>query len=286
MVRLGRATAIGTAFAVLSLASPSEVLASDAPRAGERADSQVSVGGEVTDRATGEALEAARVQLRPAGDLEASTHTAITDPEGVFYIPAADEGPYVLEIQHVGYGSVDHHMEVPADEDVRLEIQMVPDPIELSPVVVDAGPEVHPRMEGFYERKDRGMGRFMSRDDIERRNPFRVTDLFRTMAGIRVQPGQSGQQNRILLSRGCEPAVFIDGRRTSQGARFIDDLISTGDLEALEVYSPSQVPPQFQHGTCGAVVLWTRPPGTDEGNPFSWRRVLIAASFLGLVLLR
>lgn len=253
----------------------------------EPAPQPVSVGGQVKDRVTGEALEAARILLRPAEGVEAQTHTAVTGADGTFRIDGVEEGPFVLEIRHVGYGPVDHHLTVPGDEDIRLEVEMVPDPIELAPVVATAEPDIPPRMVGFYDRKGRGIGRHLSRDDIDDRNPFRVSDLFRTMRGVSVQPGPRGTGGRILMGRGCEPTVYIDGTRTTEGARFIDEYVSTADLEAVEVYSMSEAPGEFQHGSCGAVVLWTRPPGTDgDGSPWSWRRALVAASILGFIFLR
>lgn len=280
---IARRTLLPAALGVAVSAVPAVERAEGAR--GPPQEDPVSVGGQIQDRATGEALEAARVLLRPDEGFEAPTRTAVSDADGSFEIPSVEPGPYILEVRHVGYGALHHHLRVPADDDVRLGIELVPEPIELSPVVATAPADISPRMVGFHERKDRGFGRFLSREDIEDRAPFRVSDLFRTMAGVDVQPSPGGHGGRLLM-RGCEPAVYIDGVRTQEGARFIDEYLSTGELEAVEVYNVSETPAQFQHGACGAVVLWTRPPGTDNGRPWSWWRALVAASIVGFIFLR
>lgn len=273
-------------FAILPLsvlwASPASPAAADDPA------QPVTVQGTILDRSSGQALEGVRLSLEPAEGASAEVRMAVTDSDGRFAMREVPEGRYTLEARHIGYGPLDYHFELPGDEDVHFDIQLVPDPIELDAVVATGAPEISPRMRGFYDRKDRGIGRFISRSDIEARNPFRVSDLFRTMAGVRVQPGPGNRGGRLLMRRGCEPAVYIDGIRTTEGARYIDDYVSTGDVEAVEVYNVSQVPAQFDQGTCGVVALWTRPPGTDpdEGNPWSWRRALVALSVMGFILLR
>jgi hypothetical protein len=66
---------------------------------------------------------------------------------------------------------------------------------------------------------------------------------------------------------GCEPALFIDGRRyqdrltaSPEGLTIDDwDVITTLAVEAIEVYTHNS-PPEYSH-PCGAVLIWTRRGG-------------------------
>jgi hypothetical protein len=66
------------------------------------------------------------------------------------------------------------------------------------------------------------------------------------------------------LRRGdCVPDLFLDGQRAPNME--LDD-VSLSDIEAVELYSRiSTLPAQFAPGNrtpCGAIVIWTRIPGT------------------------
>jgi hypothetical protein len=66
---------------------------------------------------------------------------------------------------------------------------------------------------------------------------------------------------RSAFGDGCAPTIYIDGlmMRALSGAD-IDVLVRAEDVGAIEVYSESQVPPQFQDplSGCGSIVLWRK----------------------------
>ena len=126
-------------------------------------------------------------------------------------------------------------------------------------------------MQDFYRRKDAGGGFFITRDDIEHRNPLELSDMLRTMPGAVLVP-VSGSARAVLrfartsmVGRDCPPQYYVDGVMAT--GLNIDDL-EPSDIEGIEVYSgASRIPPQFNNsriGTsiCGVVVVWTRIPGT------------------------
>ena len=148
---------------------------------------------------------------------------------------------------------------------VEVDFFLVPSPLLLDPLVVEA--ETQPRrlrMLGFFERKRAGLGGFIEREEIERRDPRFLSDLFRTRPGFRVMGGPG---NAELVSRRtssflygiCKPIIYLDGLPMERGA--IDNIIHPSLVEAIEIYSGiSQLPAQYSgaESGCGVVLLWTR----------------------------
>lgn len=118
-------------------------------------------------------------------------------------------------------------------------------------------------LRSFEERRERGIGIFLSREDLTERQGTKLTDLLRTRRGVTMVRGKlrfaSSQGNRVA----CVPDVWMDGQR-SQGME-IDDL-PTSEVEAVELYANfSTVPFEFtatgpQSTPCGTIVIWTRIP--------------------------
>ena len=110
-------------------------------------------------------------------------------------------------------------------------------------------------MAEFMRRRRGGFGHVLTAADIAKRHAFRVTDLFRTIPGVRVTPSR-GFGNTVLV-RGCPPTVYLNGMRMADDAASdIDNLATTEELTAVEVYSAAGRPAQFWGNSCGSVVLW------------------------------
>ena len=118
-------------------------------------------------------------------------------------------------------------------------------------------------LRSLEERRARGLGIFLTRDDLTERQSTRLSDLLRTRRGITMVRGKvrfaSSQGNRVA----CIPDVWLDGQR-SQGME-VDDIL-TSEVEAVELYANfSTVPFEFtatgpQSTPCGTIVIWTRIP--------------------------
>ena len=117
---------------------------------------------------------------------------------------------------------------------------------------------------GFNQRQKSGFGYFMDSDDIEKRQAMRITDLLRTVTSLRVVP--SGMDYVVQGARdaqgGCVRYV-LDG--TSYQSIFpgdIDRMMPPMDVAAVEVYTPSSVPAQFQQvgsgSGCTVIVMWSK----------------------------
>lgn len=122
------------------------------------------------------------------------------------------------------------------------------------------------QVEDFYRRMTRGVGTYLTRDDIEGRMSGTPSDLLRTIPGLRLVRTRSGTGVRFpttsLSRRDCAPMIWIDGQR-APGLE-IDEVTLT-DIEGIEIYNgPSTTPVQFSQGvghvSCGTIVVWSRPP--------------------------
>ena len=167
-------------------------------------------------------------------------------------------------------------------------------PAKMPPVVAVTGPR-NRTMTEFERRRRHGNGSYLTRAQIDRMHAERLTDLLRTMPGVRVSTNERG--GLIVELRGTVttlqptatpmPAVRPDssGGAPSSGASvttqanikkcpagFLIDGLPADDasaadmdvrpelIEAIEVYSGGLVPIEFntRNGECGVVMIWTR----------------------------
>ena len=275
--------------ALLALALPAGLAAQTV------ADTRVSRGppgiaGEVVDRETGEPLEGVAVELHAMGEavgmLPISART-LTDAAGRFAVAALDDGRYRITIDRLGYRPITDSIDFRSDVGLRIEVQFVLEAVELDPlfVVVDARSS-YLEATGFYDRQRHGIGHFLTREEIQARRPSEVSDVFRPMAGVRLSANEGlGSQGILLMRGGCAPDIYVDGMRTV-GPYPIDALVQPLDVQAIEVYTGSELPTGFDTSTCGAVVIWTHVPSPGgPPNQSGWRRLLVAAGFAGIAYL-
>lgn len=249
--------------------------------------------GQVVDDDTGAPLEGVHVVLLDADD--AISDEGFTDDEGRFALRAPEAGTWVVAADFIGYGSVGSDpIDVGREEQLTLEIRMSVEAVPLEPVVVTSRrSHFNPDIQDFYERAERGgsfgIGRFITREDIALRMTSHPSDLLRTVPGIRVVPGRRGASNKIEMTRGCTPAIYLDGIQINRvgSDAYLDELVATSSIEGIEIYrgAVQQAGRYYDSRGCGLILVWTR-RGSDEGKPLTWGRVLAAASIvLGILLL-
>ena len=268
----------------VALGWPTPGLAQE-PAEAEDAGEIVRLVGTVIDRRTEAPIPLAQVELFsfPVEGNE-PVWSGQSDARGRFRTESIPLGAYQLDVETLPFTPLAHPIVFSEAGIVDLRVEMVRVDYELEAVVVSARRQTVLERSGFLERQERGIGYFVTRDDIEASAALRVSDLFRRIPGARVVRGSRGgiESARVLLRGGCAPRVVIDGMMLS-GPVAIDDLVATTQVEAVEVYHGSNVPIRYAgRSSCGVVMVWTRDPVTTEGRPLTWRRILVAAG-LGLL---
>lgn len=224
-----------------------------ADRAG--AQGTTTVSGVVLDQ-RGEPIPSAEVSLREVRLL------IRTDSAGAFAFPDVREGPITIDVRRLGYVPSSVSVVVPQS---RLRLMLEQAPATLAGVT--ANRSRYRGLEDFQRRRLSGVGLFVTRAEIEERRPTRLSDVLRSLPGVRIE--RTGRSTILRFNavsnhrRDCVPQYWVDGQHV-RGAE-IDDF-PPNDIEAVELYSgPAKTPLQFSSfggvTTCGAVVIWSRPTG-------------------------
>jgi hypothetical protein len=213
----------------------------------------------------------------------------LTDAEGRFRIPhpAAAGEDFTLEAERLGYATLEAPVRFGRGEEVSLEVRMSAEAVALEPLVVTARRRGLLAEAGYYERRERGLGQFIEREEIERRVPTRPTDLFQGMPGVSViNVGPFGRDVRLNIqttfrdmAEQCQPKLVLDGVVVRQGGAMtqgmrtqgggvipavgssMDDLVNISNVEAMEVYTRASAIPAEYGGldtACGVILFWTR----------------------------
>ncbi|HEY4139056.1 MAG TPA: carboxypeptidase regulatory-like domain-containing protein [Casimicrobiaceae bacterium] len=216
------------------------------------------VRGRVTDSA-GVAIQDADVSII---EVHALTRT---NAQGQFTLSKVPPGEHEVSVRRLGYRPT-MIKAIVGDMAYSYDIVMPVQAAVLNGVDVSAEDmRLRLGIEDFYRRRARGAGGlFFTRAEIAQRGARRTTDILNNSAGLSVVNGRGGSGLRFTGKRQCTPSIWLDG----QEVRNMEvDNIPVTDIEGMEIYSgPSTTPMQFSHETsrtdCGAVVIWTRIPGT------------------------
>ncbi len=181
---------------------------------------------------------------------------------GEWTLVDAPGGTRMLEVRAVGY--------YPERRSVDVVAGAAPVSVSLVTLqsVLDTVKVVASRLRGtdggrFENRRRGGVGRYLTAEEIARRRPLVVSDLFRMMPGMRVERDSDGF-DRQLLMRGsfglCTPAIYVDGANLPLSPDEIDVWVRPSDVAGIEIYRDGTVPPQFQtpFGGCGSIVIWRK----------------------------
>ena len=195
--------------------------------------------------------------------VEGAAARVYSDEDGAFRLSGVPSGAVSLRIRRIGFRPEVVAVRVEPGAAARVDVTVSAVAQTLDAVVVRGGRVRYTGpLADFYRRRDsRGAGRFISRDEIDRRNPMRFTDLLRSVPGV--QLSWVGNIPNAVRFRGqrCAPLVWLDGGKLG-AAEFDVDLIDPYTVEGIEIYSSfTTVPPQFMgtrgQGNCGVIVIWS-----------------------------
>jgi hypothetical protein len=124
----------------------------------------------------------------------------LSDREGRFGLEVPDPGTVLMYGEAFYYYSlVGEPFEVRPGDTLNVEFRLPPNPEMLDPIVVEARRlDVHLLRAGFYDRQTQGFGRFITREEIEKKNAIRFTDLLWGVPGVRLIPGPFGAYRPVF----------------------------------------------------------------------------------------
>lgn len=196
--------------------------------------------------------------------VEGTTVRGVTDERGELRFSAVRGGPATLRIRRLGFEPQTLNVVVDQRVPAASIVTLARIPQRLAPIVVKGGNNYTGRLAGFYQRRDLGIGHFVTREKLERDNPSQLTDVFRRLPGVHITSSRFIRNAVRFRANGanCWPLVWLDGAPLPT-AEFDLDFLSPQSIEAIEVYSGiSQIPPQFMGsrglGSCGVIVVWSR----------------------------
>lgn len=241
---------------------------------------QVRVLGRVIADESGTPLANVMVVLRtPAGSYVGKTET---DAAGMFDVTVKVSSGITLRAVRRGYQpTTTPTLYFDGRSFFGVEIRMAPDVVLLAPLEVVARSDVDRShfLDAFRHRLRTGFGRYITRAEIESRNPVYVSDLLRSIPGIDLAADASGHravvQSRRAGGMTCTTRVFVDGFManppvaTASGPRSdifrLDDVVSPHSVEGIEIYTgTATIPPEFltTDAPCGVIAIWTRRGGS------------------------
>lgn len=197
--------------------------------------------------------------------------TARADSLGRFSIQATRRDSLTLTVKRLGFSPVSTLLGPAELTGDTLLVLMDENAQMIQGVMVEANDLRSALGFGSFEaRRAQGLGLYVTREDLMKRNSLRLSDVLRTQRGVylmRLASGKYGVRFSSFESRrNCAPEMWIDGQR-ARGME-IDD-VPANTVEAIELYrSTATTPFQFTVADgaiaqrCGTIVIWTRVPGT------------------------
>jgi len=242
----------------MSIAAPGAVVAaradSGAPPAQVVVHGMARLTGRVLNK-SGAPLTGARVQLN------GTTRATTTRSNGEFALDSLPPGTQSVTVRLLGYTPVEQAVDLVPRESRAVTLTLEDFVPVLETVRVTAQRDRALDQVGFARRKRTGQGFYMDADQIGARNALYFSDVLRSAPSIRVvqQNGRQFIQNSRDPVNGCV-TVWVDGTMWQQmEPGDIDDFVKPHEVAAIEVYSSSTTPVEFQSNRsgCSTIVAWT-----------------------------
>lgn len=192
-----------------------------------------------------------------------------TDSTGVFRADGLVAGDWHASVRRIGFKEVSVDFRLTAgDNSYTISVDELP--AELNDVKIEAARAPSIRLRDFEARVTRGEpNAVVTRKDIEKRNPVKLSQLLRAMPGIQVK--DESYAKIAIASRGTVPGkgtvvscplrMAVDGMLRPPGSD-LDEILPV-DVHGIEVYyGPGRLPLQLANfrtdNWCGLIAIWTR----------------------------
>ena len=191
--------------------------------------------------------------------------SARTDARGAFALQTGNVDTVTIALRMVGFEPVDALLTARNGLWDTVLVQMEPTAQRLGGVkVTETLTRAALGLRNFEDRRARGIGTFITREEIVARGSSRLSDLLRPKRGVTVI---RGRVRFVAYTSGrstmCQPDIWLDGTRSQ--AMEVDELLPS-TVEAIELYPYlSTIPAEFQRvgantTPCGTIVIWSRIP--------------------------
>ena len=236
---------------------------------GLQAAAQAVLTGSVV-RPDGSPLAAATAFVQGTAD------SVFTDDLGTFKLRGLPPGTHMVIVRALGFEPVSVAVELANTQPRNITVAMLTPAHVLDPILVEARQmQAGYARVGFDQRQRAGIGQFLTVDDIARKHAQQFSEIFNTVAGIRLTYQRDG--SNVESSRGVAACVMyvLDGMpfdRLINGE--LDAMYQPADLGGIEIYAPAEVPVQFRVKTmpttneagapvdgrtdCTTIVVWTK----------------------------
>ena len=205
-------------------------------------------------------------------------YRTVTNAVGEFRLLVPPQLGIEILVRRIGFLPTKFKVEPGADTTIRVPMQQLA--VLMQTQIVRAQQLVRTlELRGFYERMletQNGAlnGDYILPEEIEMRNPQRVSQLLEARRGVTVR--RIAACNiivtcfRVYGQGGCAATIYLDGQRLNplqvasndlSGAPAVDELIPVSSVSGVEVYSRGALAPakyQSLNGTCAIVLIWTK----------------------------
>jgi len=191
-----------------------------------------------------------------------------SNAQGTFFLANLPTGTQGVVVRGVGFSPTGAVVELSASTPSEVTIALGSAQL-LAPIEAEGKGDPLDRV-GFTTRRRIGLGRFFTREDIDKTHPSVVTDIFKRTPGIRLTVDRAGNQILQSTHRGAgEPdecvVTVVDGTRLqppSQGrmVSYLNGMVQPEQIVAMELYQAFQVPGEFTFPAerCMTIVIWTQ----------------------------
>jgi hypothetical protein len=235
------------------------------------------VRGLLADAETGEPIVGGELTLLTTAD--SAVARTLADERGEFVLRAPSEGQFRLAGDRIGYGAASGPIALEEGMVIEVVFRLSVRAVLLEPITVEATRRITPGSILHAERRERGLGVFLSAEDVLAKTELDVRDALREVEGMRVRPGRNcglgrGRGSGIplwdgncLISTegwGCMVIVVNELPLPVVGFDLVEILPQPYQISAVEVYRTYQeVPDELERWAwtgerpCGVVAIWT-----------------------------
>ncbi|MFL5489118.1 MAG: carboxypeptidase regulatory-like domain-containing protein [Gemmatimonadaceae bacterium] len=192
----------------------------------------------------------------------------LTNEKGEFTMRNLPSGSQVLLARHLGFGAETVPVDLSSHEPQRVTIKLPKYVAMMDPVVVTARRSASLDKVGFSQRKRSGLGYYLGPDQIQRMHPNYLTDILRTVPGLRVSYGPQGEEisssrgtSSLMGGAGCVQYYVDDMPWQSAMPGDVNQFVNGNEVVGVEVYQGAGTPAQYtrgMQGDCVTIVLWTK----------------------------